>query len=270
MRIEMRKNKELILWIFIIGILFLGVLPILLMLVSSFSKGWNWPEVFPNNLSLRAWQYIFSRTSKTLEGIGMSFKIALIVTMMNLILAVPAGDALGRYDFKGKKAIESILFMPIIVPPIVVMMGMYKTFIRLNLTESIMGVVMAHMIPTLPYMIRAIAISFRHLGFEWEEQAKMLGAGKFTRFFYVIFPFLLPGIVAGSSLTVLISFSQYIVTVFIGGGRIVTLPILMFPFINGNDQSIGAAYTIIFAIMAILSLWILDLFLKRYYENIDK
>ncbi|MCT4606531.1 MAG: ABC transporter permease [Marinisporobacter sp.] len=263
----MKKNKEIIWWIVLIGIIFLGVVPILLMLLSSFSNGWKWPEVFPHSFSLRAWQYIFTSTSKTLEGIGMSLKIALIVTLINLIFAIPAGDALGRYAFKGKKFIEGILFMPIVVPPIVVMMGMYKTFIRLDLTESIMGVVIAHMIATLPYMIRAIMISFNHLGFEWEEQAKMLGGGRFYRFFYVILPFLLPGIVAGSSLTILISLSQYIVTVLIGGGKIVTLPILMFPFINGNDQSIGAAYTVLFAIMAIFSLWIMDLFLKRYYED---
>lgn len=261
-----KKITHDIFYIGIIAIVFLGILPIILMIFVSFSNGWRWPEVLPHSFSLRAWKYILGSHSKTLEAVGMSLKIALLVTGLNLLISIPAADALGRYDFFGKKVIEGILFIPIIFPPIVVMMGMYKTFIRLNLTESIVGVVIAHMLPTLPYMIRATMISFKHLGFSWEEQAKMLGAGRFYRFFYVIFPLLLPGIIAGSSLTILISFSQYIITVFIGGGKIVTLPVLMFPFMSGGDQSIGAAYAILFAIMSIISLFTMDLFLKRYYR----
>jgi putative spermidine/putrescine transport system permease protein len=254
-----------ILLMVLLVIIFLGILPIISLFILSFSAGWKWPEIIPHSFSFRAWKYILSNRA-TIKAIGTSFQIALIVMIINLIIAVPAGDALGRYDFRGKNIIEMILLLPIIVPPIVVMMGMHRSFIILNLTESIFGTVLAHIIPTLPYMIRAMTISFRNLGFSWEEQAKMLGAGRINRFFYVNFYFLLPGIIAGSSLTILISLSQYIITILIGGGNIVTLPILMFPYINGGDQAIGAAYSILFALTALLSLWIMDSFLKKYYE----
>lgn len=262
-----KKAVALMCFVLLMTIIFMGALPLILLLMGSVSEGWRWPEVYPHAFGLRAWKYIFLKTSGTMEAIKSSFQIALLTTMVNLVLALPAGDALGRYDFKGKKMVEAFLLMPIIVPPIIVMMGMYKTFIRLNLTESITGVVIAHLIPTLPYMIRGVTISFRNLGFQWEEQAKMLGAPRASRFIHVVFPFLLPGIVTGASLTILISFSQYIITVFIGGGAIVTLPVLMFPFINGGDTSIGAAYALIFAMMAIVTLFAMDLFLKGYYEE---
>ncbi|WZL73348.1 ABC transporter permease subunit [Clostridiaceae bacterium 35-E11] len=262
-----KKAVGLILFVLLMAIIFIGVLPLILLILLSFSEGWRWPEIYPHAFGLRAWKYILLSTSGTLTAIKLSLQIALLTMIMNLLLAVPAADALGRYDFKGKKIIEAILFMPIIVPPIIIMMGMYKMFIRLNLTESITGVVIAHIIPTLPYMIRSVTISFGNLGFQWEEQAKMLGASKFTRFIHVIFPFLLPGMITGGSLTVLISFSQYIITVLIGGGKVATLPVRMFPFINGGDTGIGAAYALIFAMMAVITLFVMDLFLKRYYED---
>lgn len=262
----MNKKLSSILFLFIVsGIICLGVIPIMLLAILSFSSGWKWPEVIPHSFNFRAWKHVLFENSWTVKAIGSSLKIALIVTIINLFISIPAGDAIGRYEFKGKRIIEVILLMPIIVPPLVVMMGMHRTFIKLNLTESTTGVVLAHIIPTLPYMIRAMSISFKNLGFQWEDQAKTLGAGKLRRFFCVIFPFLLPGIIAGASLTILISLSQYIVTVLIGGGTIVTLPILMFPYINGGDQAIGAAYSLVFAVMSLITLWLLDLFLKKYY-----
>lgn len=263
----MNKGKNYLIYFTIFILSLLWVLPIIVSLLISFSPGLKWPEVIFNIINLRAWKYIFIDNTKTLKAILTSIEIAFIVTIINLVLAIPSADALGRYNFKGKKLVEIILFLPIIVPPIVIMMGLHKTFIKLGLTESYFGVILSHIIPTLPYMIRAINISFSNLGFKFEQQAKMLGASRFNRFRYIILPFILPGIVVGSSLTILISLSQYIVTLFIGGGQVVTLSVLMFPFINGGDESIGAAYSILFAIVALISLIISDYFLKIYYEN---
>ncbi|SHK13287.1 ABC transporter permease [Tepidibacter formicigenes] len=247
------------------AIILFGFLPVIFLFLLSVSNGWRWPELIPTSFSFEGWEYVFFNI-QTIKGIWTSFKIALIVTIINLIIAIPASDAIGRYDFKGKKFIEIFLLMPIIFPPIISVMGIHKTFIKLNLTESILGVILSHIIPTLPYMIRVISISFKNLGFKWEEQAKMLGAGSIVTFMYVKFYFLLPGIVAGASLTVLISLSQYIITILIGGGQVVTLSTLMFPFINGGDKNIGAVYSILFAIVSIISLCIMELFLKKYYE----
>ncbi|MTI48766.1 ABC transporter permease [Sporosalibacterium faouarense] len=256
--------------VILIGIIFIAlisILPFVFLSILSFSQGWAWPKILPNSLSLGAWKYVFAPTSGTINAIFTSLKVAIVVTIINLVLAIPAGDALGRYKFKGKKIIEAILLMPIIIPPIIIMMGMHKTFIVFNLTESTLGVILCHIVPTLPYMIRAVTISYNQLGFKWEEQGKMLGAGKIDRFFNIVFPFLIPGIVAGSSLSIVISLSQYIITVLMGGGQVVTLPMIMFPFINGGNQGIGAAYSILFALIAVIALIAMDLLLKRYYND---
>ncbi|MFD2673276.1 ABC transporter permease [Marinicrinis sediminis] len=248
-------------------ILILVTLPLVPLFLGAFSLRMPWPQLIPDSWSLRAWTYMFSSSSGTGEAIITSIGIAMIVTLINLILAIPAADALSRYQFKGKRWIEAVLYAPIIIPAFVSVMGMHLTFIRLGLTESVFGVVLAHLSPSLPYMIRALMISFGTLGFEWEEQGRMLGAGRFQRFRWIVLPHILPGIIAGSGLSMLVSLSQYLITFLVGGGQVVTIPILLFPFASGGDPTIAAAYTLVFAGLAAGALWGLDMILNAYYRK---
>ncbi|RAZ76759.1 ABC transporter permease [Planococcus halotolerans] len=246
--------------------LFIGI-PFIALLLSSVATGWQWPVLFPESYSFRAWEYVLFGSSRTWQSIGTSLLIAVIVTVINVLLAVPAANALVRFQFKGKWFAEAILFAPIIIPPFVAVMGIHLTFLRLGLTETILGVVLAHLSPTLPYMVRAVMISYNTLSVDWENQARMLGAGPFLRFYYVVLPHLLPGIAAGASLSILISLSQYLITFIIGSGQVVTLPILLFPFISGGDPAVASAYSLLFAGMAILALLAMDAVLKKYYQT---
>lgn len=257
---KFKKFISIFIWVFAF---FISIFPLILLVFTSIAPGWPWPEIIPKKFSLAAWKYVIYKNPKTLDAILTSLKIALSVAIINLIISIPAADALGRYDFKGKQIIESIILLPIIVPSIISSMGVHKHFIKLNLTDSILGVIICHVVMTLPYMVRAIAISFAHLGFEIVEQARVLGATKIYSLVHVVFPFILPGIIAGTSVTILVSLSQYIITLLVGGGNIVTLPILMFPYINGGDQSVGAVYSILFALISATLLFIMDSFLKK-------
>ncbi|MBU3226746.1 ABC transporter permease [Clostridium algidicarnis] len=260
-----RRILNIVVLFIILAIILIGIMPIILVFIVSFSSSWKWPDLWPAEFNIRSWKYIFTGYLGTIIAIKNSFIIAIIVNIINIIIAIPAADALVRYEFKGKRLIKIILIAPIIIPPLTILMGIHKTFIGFGLTESIIGVILSHVIPTLPYMILALEISYKNLGFKWEDAARVMGAGPFKKFINVTFPFILPGVIAGSSLTLLISLNQYITTLFIGGGEILTLPILMFPFISGGDKSIGAAYSILFALLSFIALWILDSFMKRYY-----
>ena len=248
-----------------IMLVLLITVPLIPLVLSSLSHGWTWPSVFPEAWSVRGWNYIFFGNAGTWAAIWVSLEIAVVVTVINLVLTIPAANALARWPFRGKLLVQAILFTPLVVPPFVSIMGMYITFIRLNLAETVVGVILAHLVPTLPYVVRALVISFSTLGFEWEEQARMLGAGRFQRLLHVVFPHIFPGIIAGASLSILVSLSQYLITFLIGGGQVTTLTLLMFPFINGGDPVIGSAYTILFAATAGIALFIMDFSLKRYY-----
>lgn len=263
----MKKNHlpaKAFLFLFLLMFIFLPFIPLVL---TSFSYNWIWPNVMPESFSLSAWDYVLFDNSSTWQAIGVSLLIAFIVTAVNIILAVPAANAFVRYPLRGKWLFEAIIFAPIVIPPFVAVMGIHLTFLRIGLTETIFGVVLAHISPTLPYVVRAAITSYSTLSVDWENQARMLGAGPFSRFYHVVLPHLMPGIAAGASLSILISLSQYLITFIIGSGQVMTLPILLFPFISGGNPAIASSYSLLFAGMAIVALLILDLALKRYYKK---
>lgn len=261
----MKKHPRLLsLFAFITLIIFV-IVPVVPLLLSSLSFGWRWPAVLPESWSFRAWEYVLNDV-RTWQAVGISIWISLIVTAANILLAIPAANALMRYPVRGRWLFEAIIFAPIIIPPFISVMGIHLTFLRLGLTETVVGVVLAHIAPTLPYMFRAVMISYQTLSADWEDQARMLGARALPRFFHVVLPHLLPGIMAGASLSVLISLSQYLITFIIGAGQVVTLPILLFPFVSGGDPGIASAYSLLYAAIAIAALVGMDAALKRYYQ----
>ena len=261
----MKKHPKLMSLLLFIGLFIFVIVPFVPLILSSLSFGWRWPEVFPQVWSLRAWEYVVN-DGRTWQAVGISLWIALIVTAVNIVLAVPAANALVRYPVRGRWLFETIIFAPILIPPFISVMGIHLTFLRLGLTETVLGVVLAHIAPTLPYMFRAVMISYQTLSADWEDQARMLGAGAMPRFFHVVLPHLLPGIMAGASLSVLISLSQYLITFIIGAGQVVTLPILLFSFISGGDPAVASAYSLLYAAIAIAALVGMDAALKRYYQ----
>ena len=264
----MKRHSKVIYYIIISILLLAFLLPFIPLVINSFAYDFRWPTIFPHNATLRAFKYVFYENSNTYEAIFNTLIIAISVVIINVGLAVPAAFSLVRYEFKGKFILKAVLFAPIIIPSFTAIMGMYVVFIKLGLTESIYGVILAHILPTLPYMIKALMVSYSTLDTALEEQAAVLGAGPISRFIFISLPHILPGIVAGVSLTFLISISQYFLTFLVGGRKIITIAIVMFPFISGGDNAIGSVYgNIVFSSFVIVNLLLIDILLKKYYKK---
>jgi len=238
-------------------------LPLLPLVLWSATTGWRWPALLPTAWSSRAWQYVFSPGAGLATAVTTSLGIALLVTLINLIIGVPAGKALSQAKFPGKRLIEFLFYLPILVPASAAAMGLQPIFIRLGLTDTIAGVVLVHLIPTLPYLIRAATVGFSTVNPLLVEQARTLGSTPWQAWRFAILPALAPAVSAGAGLVFLISLSQYLLTLLIGSGRVMTLPLLLFPFLSGGDRSIGAALSLIFTVPGLLLFWMLDFCLRR-------
>ncbi len=249
------------------GMLVYVGLPILFILLMSVSMDWRWPEVFPHAVSARAWRYVFSPYAEIWHVIGISMGLAIGVSVINVVLALPAAEALARRRVIGRIWFEALFMAPIVVSPLIAVMGFHITFIRMGIADTSWGVILAHLVPTFPYMLRSLMISYQSLGFQWEEQAAVLGANAQQRFWQVVFPFILPGLVVGFGLSMLISLSQYVITFLIGGGQVMTIALVMFPFINGGDPAIASTYALIFMAIALSMLYGSSAWLKLYYRR---
>ncbi len=232
----------------------LVVLPLMPLFVWSAAFAWRWPALLPSEWGWRAWRYVVSPTTGVRGGLTGSVGIALLTTAAALALGAPAGIVLGRATFRGKRAVELLLLAPFIVPGLVVTMGIQILFIRLGLTDTVRGVVLAHIMPALPYVVVSVAGVAANIGTQAEEQARTLGASPWRAFWHVTVPMLRPGLAVGGLFAFLVSWSQYTTTLIIGGGKVQTLPLLVYTFTRSGDNPVAAALAIVFVAPAIVAL----------------
>lgn len=230
------------------------VMPLIPLAIWSFARGWFFPDILPRQWSMQAWEYAMSDTSGVLDSLWLTIGISLSATALSILVGVPAGRALGMYRFRGKEIVELMILAPTIVPGIAVVLGIHSVFISLGLTNTVQGVILVHLIPTLPYMTLVMAGIFSNYDPAFEDQARSLGASPLKTFWYVTLPAIMPGIIVGGLFAFLVSWSQYILTLLIGGGRVVTLPLLLFNFATSGRNDITGAIGMIYILPGIMIL----------------
>lgn len=235
-------------------LIFWLVIPLVPLGVWSFARGWRYPDLLPGQWTLRAWEYAFSDLSGVLPSLWLTIWIALAATGLSILVGVPAGRALGLYKFRGKEAVELLILAPVIVPGIAVVLGIHTIFIAMGLTNTVWGVILVHLIPTLPYMTLVMAGIFANYDPAFEQQARSLGASPLKTFWFVTLPAILPGVIVGGLFAFLVSWSQYILTLIVGGGRVVTLPLLLFNFATSGRNDITGAISMIYILPGVLIL----------------
>ncbi len=238
----------------VILLIFLLLTPLLAFLFNAFSFRWFYPQLFPDELSLRAWESTFSANSKVPEALLNSTILAVGVTMSSVIIGLPAARALGLYSFRGKRVIEFLIISPTIVPGIAVAMGLNINFIRWGLSGNLLGVGLVHLVPVMPYVVLTLSGVFANYNPEFEQQARSLGAGTLRTFWHVTLPAVFPGIVVASLFAYLISWSQYILTFLVGAGQVITMPVLLFSIASGTNNALTAAMSLVFVAPSILIL----------------
>jgi len=115
-------------------------------------------------------------------------------------------------------------------------------------------VILAHLIPVLPYMVLIMAAVFSRFDTAYEDQARSLGATPFQTFRAVTLPAILPGLMTGALFAFLVSWSQYLLTLAIGGGRVQTLPLLLFSFASAGRNDVTAAIALLYILPGLLIL----------------
>jgi putative spermidine/putrescine transport system permease protein len=257
-----------ILWkLALIVLVALLVLPLVIIILWSFTQQWPFPNLIPEVMGLRGYKYLFSPQAKTLSTLASSVFLSSCVMLITLMISLPAAKAFGCYQFKGKKILYYFVLMPLIVPPLTVAMGIHVAFIRMGLANSFLGVILVHLISGLPYAVRILTGVYELMGEQMEMQAKVLGATKLQTLRHVTLPLLAPALVSSGSLVFIISFSQYFITFLIGGGRVVTFAMIMFPYIQSGDRMMASVYSLSFISVTLVVLLIVERLVKKLYKN---
>jgi putative spermidine/putrescine transport system permease protein len=228
--------------------------PFVPLVLASFAEGYFFPQVLPERWSTRAWRLVLDPDGRTWAALVDTVIIGVAVTALSLVVAVPAGRVLGTRRFRGKRIVELLLLAPVLVPAVAVAIGIHVVFLRLGLAGGIPGVVLAHLIPATPYVVLLSAGVFANAELELEAQARSLGASWWQAQRHVTLRLVAPGLAVAALFGFLVSWGQYVLTLVIGGGRVVTLPILLFATASGGDASVTAATALFHSLPALLLL----------------
>lgn len=229
-----------------VGLLLVGVLlPLVPLLVWAVSGRWRYPALVPQQASVRGLRLLTDPRSQILHGLTTSTVIAAAVAVLACLIGFPAGRAIGLYRFAGRRLVQFLLLAPVIVPGLAVTLGIQVFFIRYRLSDTTLGVVLVQLMPTVPYAGTVLGGAFANLDVDYERQARSLGAGPVRTLLFVTVPLLRPAIILAALFAFLISWSEYVLTLLIGGGQVTTLPLLLFAAIGSSDTTAAAALAVL-------------------------
>lgn len=223
------------------------VTPLLPLLVWAFSDAWRYPALTPQTTSLRGWRLLTDRSSEVLTGLLTSVTVGALVTLLAVTVGLPAGRALGLYDFRGKWFVRHLLLAPVLVPGLAVVLGTQVVFLHYGLADTVTGVVLVQLVPTVPYVVSVLTDAFGSFDARLEQQARVLGAGPLRTLLHVTLPVLRAPLLVAAYFAFLISWSEYVLTLLIGGGTVKTLPLLLFAYLKGSDLTQAAAVALLLA-----------------------
>ena len=242
--------RPIFLGVFVFWIFF----PFLSIVIWSIAAGWRFPDLLPEEYSMRGYAVSFDPNGDIVRGVITSTLIALIVGVLATAIGSAAGRAIAMYSFKMKKAFQFLVLAPLIVPGLAVTMGIQILFIKYGLSDTVRGVVLAHLIPTVPYVVMIMSGTFANFDRAYEEQGQVLGASRLTILMKVTLPIVLPDLAVSFLFAFVISWSEYILTLLVGGAAVKTLPMVLFAFLRGSDLTLVGAASIVFMIPPLILL----------------
>jgi spermidine/putrescine transport system permease protein len=182
-----------------------------------------------------------------------SLIVAVAATVIATVIGTMAGLAMARHDFRGKRATMSLLYLPVIVPEIVVGAALVSLFGFIAMRLSLTTVILAHVAFSISYV--ALVVRARLAGFDrsLEEAAMDLGANRWQTFWRVTLPLIAPGVMAGALLVFTLSIDDYIITSFVAGPGATTLPLQIYSMVKtGVTPEINAVSTLLLAVTVAL------------------
>jgi putative spermidine/putrescine transport system permease protein len=193
---------------------------------SSFSTRWlrSWlPDGWTTRWYGAAWAEF-----QLGDVLTVTFQIVFLVVFLSGLIGVPAAYALARRDFPGKKLVMLLFLLPLLVPPITFGIPLATVLYRTGLAGSMSGVVLANLVPTVPFVILVMIPFIEQIDTKIEAAARVFGANTFKLFIHVLLPLLMPGILAALLLVLVRTIAMFELTFLTAGPTSQTLVVALY------------------------------------------
>jgi putative spermidine/putrescine transport system permease protein len=233
--------------------------PFLMIALRSVGKGWFGRLWLPPQLTWDWYRWAIE-VGNIPEVMKNTLIIGAIAVAVSTVIGIFAGWAFGRRQLPGKELLMAIVLLPRMIPPITYALGVAKIFYTLELVDTYLGVAMAHVSVCAPYAILVLSATFEGLDERVLEAASVCGANTIKRFFYVVLPLIMPGILASMIFSFTHSYNEFTLTLLTYGPHTVTLPVRTYLAVGDGYWEITSAMAVI---MVVPSLVILAMIQRR-------
>ena len=234
--------------------------PIIMIVIFSFNNtrlGGSW-EGFTFD-----WYVSLFDNRHVMEALMNSLTVALISTIISTLLGTIAALSLRNLGRKGRKGINGLLYLPVIIPDIIMGLSLLVLFSQLHISPGKMTIIIAHITFSLSYVYIVVTARLANMGKQLEEAAFDLGASRWQAFRHVTLPQIAPGIIAGALIAFTLSLDDFMISFFVAGPSSTTLPIYIYSQVKrGISPEINALCTLLIIVSVALIL-LAQFFLNR-------
>jgi len=245
--------------------------PMMSLFIWSVAHRWYWPNTLPQEVGFEYWkQALGMRTSLAIGAISilpaffLSLGIAVVVVIISMLIAIPAGYALAKYRIPFGAFIMFLFLMPNAFPQQPIFVNLLGIFTRLSLAGTVQGVILVHILVGLVFGIWITSATFRSIPSYLEEAAYSVGAGRLYTFFHITLPLAAPGLLASAVFVFITSLDEFTGTFFIGVPFVSTLPMTLYSS-SGYNMQYASVIAIILLIPSILFMTLIQKVLRAEY-----
>ena len=223
-----------------------------MLVVLSFnnSRGFSW-----GGFSLKWYIELFRNSPDLWEAVLRSILIALGSSFLSVVIATLGAIAIKWYNFKVKKYVKFISYIPLVIPDIIMGISLaifFANIVKGGVPLSMWTIFIAHTTFNIPFALFIIMSRLDEFDYSVVEAAYDLGASEFTTLIKVIIPMMMPGIIAGFLMAVTLSFDDFVITSFVSGNGQPTLPIYIYASIKRGVSPVVNALSVILIIGTII------------------
>lgn len=241
----MKKNSKLS--SLYLGIVFtLMYLPIVVVVIFSFNES-KLPVKF-SGFSLQWYEKLF-HNSAMLEALGNSLILGVLSCLLSAVIGTLGAVGLARIHWKSKGVLEYISILPLMIPEIILGVVLMAFFHMMGLPFGMLTLLLGHTVFCVPYILMEVKARLAGMDPALEEAARDLGAGPFRAFWDITLPLIMPAVLSGSLLAFAMSMDDVVISIFVNGPKISTLPLKVYTQLKtGVTPEINALCTIMLAV----------------------
>ncbi len=221
------KNKKKSFWKALSGVydLFIYIflfLPIAVVVLFSFNTSKR--NIVFEGFTFRWYGELFQNDA-LLQAYGNTLIVGFVSTIIATVVGTLASYGMSKYKFKGKGIIDILLYIPVVIPEIVLGISLLAIFNLSQIPMGIMTLIIAHATFSIPFVVFTVNARFAGFDRSVEEAAMDLGAGRIKTFFTVTLPIIMPGVISGAFLAFTLSIDDIIISFFTTGPGSNTFPL---------------------------------------------